>query len=286
MMIMRYFVITGLWIMTGCVSAIAQSADNKNTAVSLPLISRISVLSIHVRDTITHDSVFHFLTDRLGLAVEYYPVKWGERKYAGVFAGNMYLEPCGPYSNFSYVSTNFRAIFFGLNCESERAISSLAEDLTGRNIKINKGETIEVTDTIMMTQNIYFNIASGSGPNKVREDSLRSVIAENTKNTPGIESIKEIRVGYLDNRALARWRALIMPSVLTEDGLWKINEDQSVRFVKSSIREVNAIVFKVKSLEVAKKWLAANNLSGEIRNDEIELDRSKVFGLSILLSEK
>ena len=252
----------------------------------LPIISRISVLSIHVRDTLVHDSVFHFLTDKLGLPVEYYPQKWIERKYAGVYAGNMFLEPCGPYSNFSYATNDFRAIFFGLNCESERSLSSLAADITGRHIEIRQEGSILVTDTTIIKPNIYFGISSRPIQDKVNEDSLRIVMLRNKNNGLGIERIKEIRIGYTDNHCLAKWGKLIMPSVLSQTGLWKINEDQSIRFVKSSIREVNAIVFKVKSLKEAKNWLSANKLLGDIYKDEIALDKSKTFGLIILLSEK
>jgi hypothetical protein len=252
----------------------------------LPVLSRISVLSIHVRDTLTHDSVFHFLTDRLGLSVEYFPLKWNERKYAGVYAGNMFLEPCGPYSNFNYASNDFKAIFFGLNCESARSLTSLAEDLTQRHIEMKQDGSIEVTDTTIIKQNIYFSISSGPIQTRVNEDSLRLVLFRNNEKGPGIERIKEIRVGYTDNQSLGKWENLIRPSVISQSGLWKINEDQNIRFVKSSIREVSAIVFKVKSLEKAKNWLSVNNLTGRIFTDEIALDKSKTFGLFILFSEK
>jgi hypothetical protein len=218
--------------------------------------------------------------------VEYYPEKWGDRKYAGVYAGNMFLEPCGPYSNFSYASNDFKAIFFGVNCESDRSLSSLTKDLTERHIEIKQDGSIQVTDTTIIKQNIYLSISSGPIQNKVSEDSLRSVMLNNNENTLGIERIKEIRIGYPNKAGLTKWENLILPAVMSRDGLWKINKDQSVRFVKSSIREVSAIVFKVKSLRKAKDWLSVNKLLGDISKDEIALDKSKTFGLLILLSEK
>jgi hypothetical protein len=261
-------------------------ASHKIDGIVLPVISRVSVLSIHVRDTLVHDSIFHFLTDKLGLSVEYYPVRWNERKYAGVYAGNMFLEPCGPYSNFKYATNDFRAIFFGLNCESDRSLSSLAEDLTARHIEIMKDDIIHITDTAVIKPNIYFGISSGHIQNKVSEDSLRSVMVKNNINGPGIERIKEIRIGYPDNYCLERWKELIMPSQISDEGLCKINNDQTIRFVKSNIREVNGIVFKVRSLKKAKDWLIVNKLLGDMSKDEIALDRPKTFGLIILFSEK
>ena len=200
------------------------------------LISRVSVLSIHVRDTLVHDSVYHFLNEKLGLAVEYYPVKWSDRKYAGLYAGNMFLEPCGPYTNFRYASENFRAIFFGLNCESGRSLRSLAEDLTQRDIGIYQDETIQVTDTSFISQNIYLSIASGKGPDQVKEDSLRSIMADNNKNALGIERVKEIRICYTDESCLGKWKKAALPAVISDAGLWKVNEDQSVRFVKGKYK--------------------------------------------------
>ncbi len=282
----RSLLLTAICLMAIRQGLIAQPAADREELKYAPVISRVAVLSIHIRDTIVHDSIYHFLTEKLGLPVEYYPLTWMDRKYAGIFAGNMYLEPCGPYSNFSYASRDFRAIFFGLNCETDRSLSSLADDLTGRGIAISRDETIQVTDTAIIKQNIYFSVASGPGRTATHEDSLRTVLNRNTRNTLGIERIKEIRVGYPDKSALDKWEVLMKPSILSHDSLWVVNEDQSVRFVKSNIREVNAIVFKVRSVERAKKWLAENNLSGDVYGDDIALNRSATFGLLILLSEK
>ena len=98
------------------------------------MISAVSVLTIHVSDTNIHQSVFGLLTDALKLPVKYGPVMMGERRYAAVYAGNMFIEPCGPYSNMSYPVKDFEALFFGLNCGSDQAPSSLAKDLRRLNI--------------------------------------------------------------------------------------------------------------------------------------------------------
>jgi hypothetical protein len=282
----KTILLTAICLMTVIPVLNAQPANEQAEVKYAPVISRVAVLSIHIRDTIVHDSIYHFLTEKLGLPVEYYPLTWSARKYAGIFAGNMYLEPCGPYSNFSYASNDFRAIFFGLNCETERPLSSLAEDLAGRNIEISRDETIQVTDPAIIKQNIYFSIASGPGRTELHEDSLRALLYRNTQYSTGIERIKEIRVGYPDRSSLDKWAVLMRPSVLSPDSLWIVNKDQSIRFEKSSIREVSAIVFKVRSVERAKKWLTENNLYGEVYGDDIALDRSRTFGLLILLSGK
>ena len=141
-------------------------------------------------------------------------------------------------------------------------------------------------DTSIIRQNIYFNIASVSGDNKKTEDSLRSVMQMKNKNPLGIESIKEIRIGYTGKDYLEKWADLVKPSVISKTGLWKINDDQSVRFVSSNIREVKSIVFKVRSLNKAKTWLKENQLLGDNYGAETGLDISKTFGLIIFLSEE
>jgi len=217
-------------------------------------ISRVSVLSIHVSDIAMHDSVFHFLTDKLGLPVEYYSEKYAGRRYASVYAGNMFLEPCGPYTDIAYASKDFKAIFYGLNCESARSIPSLAEELSGKSISIKQSSRILVVDTAIIKQNIYFNISPQAAVNKKHTDSLLMKMEKNNEDNLGIERIKEIRVGYTGDYSLERWKNFIKPSFMSKKGLWKVNDDQSIRFVKSNIKEVDAIVFKVKSYSLNSKF--------------------------------
>jgi hypothetical protein len=296
-----FIVFLTIGLIIGWQSIKAQTIKDSQGASSTPFLSRLALLSIHVSSAAIHDSVYHLLTDKLGLSVDYYPLTYAGRRYTAVYAGNMYLEPCGPFSNFTYASKNFKAIFFGLNCGSERPLPSIAEELTGKNIKIEKGDAILVTDSSLIKPNIYFAIAAKAAPvnsddslqigrlenkkNK-REDSLRLVMLENNKTRLGIERIKEVRVGYKDNEGLKKWKDLIKPSELAKDGLWKPIEGPPVRLVKSNIREVNAIVFKVQSLKKAKTYLIENNLLGSANKNEIALDKSKTFGLSIFLCEE
>lgn len=99
------------------VSVIQLAGINKSssTLTEKPdtIFSGLHTLSIHIQDPVNHDSVFHFLTDKLQLPVYYHPLAFGERKYAGVFAGNLVLEPCGPYTQFNYATSDFKAIFSG-----------------------------------------------------------------------------------------------------------------------------------------------------------------------------
>ncbi len=275
------------WILAiGWINPQCQEVKSEVPDAAMPVISKVALLSIHVSSVELHDSVYHLLTKQFGLPVDYYPLSYAGRRYAAVHVGNLYLEPCGPFTTFTYNSKNFKAIFFGLNCESDRSVSSVAEELANRKIEIIKGKAIQVTDSSLTKPNIYINIVSDSKTNYGREDSLRSILLKNTRDALGIERVKEIRVGYKDDKGLDLWKELIKSSELSGDGVWKLKDGPSVRFVKSSLREVNSIVIKVKSLKKAQSYLTNINLPFNVLKDETSIEKSKTFGLSIFLTEK
>jgi len=255
---------------------------------TIPLFSRFHTLSIHVRDTITHDSVFHFLVEKLKLPVYYFPVKAGARKYAGVYAGNLVLEPCGPYSNFSYASNNFRAIFFGLTFEPFKTIPLSAKGLVDRKIPHDEGDTyIYIKDPELCDENITISfIGQGKIEYKRIFDSLSLAMTKDTENELGIEYVKEIWIGYKDNNNLQKWKELISPDKLANNKIWAESNLLEFHLIKSRIKEVQGITFKVKSLEAAKQYLLKNNLPGDYIDSKIILNKNLTFGLRICLTEK
>lgn len=281
---------------------------------TMPLFSGLHTLSIHVRDTITHDSVFHFLADKLKLPVYYYPVTYGNRKYAGVYAGNLVLEPCGPYTDYLYGSNDFRAVFFGLTFEPFESIPASATGLVSRKINYQAGDGYIYLqkDAALCGDNITISFMD-KGDNKTMDkrnmDSLRFAMnsdkettykvfeetdgetpagytSVNYYNEPGIEYVKEICIGYRDIPNLHKWKELISPSELNDKVIWKESNLLDFHFVKSNIKEVQSITFKVKSLKTAKQFFVKNNLFGSYADNKIQLDKAKTFGLSIYLTEK
>lgn len=252
------------------------------------ILSNMHTLTIHINDPTIHDSVFHFLRDQLQLPVYYHPVSLGERKYAGIFAGNLVLEPCGPYTQFSY-ATDFRAIFFGLNFETDDSISSVAKGLDRFNIKykIDGEENIYPQDPDLVGENTFIGISNrqGKGRDHARMDSLKLAMNANYSDSLGIEYVKEIQIGYRGDAQLQRWKELIFPTKLNTQGIWKTGNGLQMRFIQSSIKEVKAIMFKVKSLEKAKQYLVSNQLTFTTNGREIMLEPKKAFGLTIYFSE-
>lgn len=291
-----------------------ESAQDSIGHKTIPLFSGLHTLSIHVRDTITHDSVFHFLVDKLKLPVYYYPVTYGKRKWGGVYAGNLVLEPCGPYTNYLYGSKSFRAIFFGLTFEPFESISLSAMGLTDRKINHQTGDTYIYLqkDSALCGDNITISFMD-RGLIKIMDkrimDSLRYVMNADTEkkykvferiddeipnnftsvnyyNELGIEYVKDICIGYKDISNLQKWKELISPFELIDKEIWKESNLLKFHIIKSNIKEVQSITFKVKSLEIAKQYLVKNNLFGNFVDNKIQLDKAQAFGLSIYLTEQ
>lgn len=279
---------------------------------TIPLFSSgLHTLSIHVRDSVTHDSVFHFLVEKLKLPIYYYPVG-RNTKYAGVYAGNLILEPCGPYiKRFPYISNDFRAIFFGLTFEPFESIPQSEIGLTKRKIdhESNGSFIYFQKDSTLCGDNITISLMDRGterlGDIKIK-NSLRSAMNANTETTYkvfhiyekmtadstnvdynnelGIEYVKEICIGYKNSLNLQKWRQLIGPEEI-KDKKWKESNLLEFQFVKSEIKEVKSITFKVKSLEKAKLYLLENNFILKYSENKIEIDKKQAFGLSMYLTE-
>jgi len=267
-----------------------ESVRDSSIPKTNPLFSGLHTLSIHVRDTITHDSIFHFLADKLKLPVYYYPLSYGKRKYAGIYAGNLVLEPCGPYSNFTYASDDFRAIFFGLTFEPYKSISQTANALAEREITIEAGDSyIYLKDSGLCGENItisFIDKGDEKTNDKRKMDSLRFAMTTNPGNELGVEYVKEIQIGFKDNTNLLKWKELISPSELIDNEIWKESNILEFHIIKSNIKEVQSITFKVKSLDKAKRYLVKTNLFGSFVANKIQLDKAQTFGLSIYLTEE
>jgi len=262
--------------------------ETSNDTVNLEtasIISGVHTLSIHVRDTISHDSVYQFLVRKLMLPIYYTPEKYGLQKYAGVYAGNMVLEPCGPYPNIDYATDNFRSIFFGMNFEVYKSLASSEQELNNRGIKhqVNKG-SIYIRDSILCNENVF--IALYEVRDKEKRDSLRNTLITNVKNKPGIEYIKEIFIDYNEEANFLKWKEFLYPLEIGNNGVCQINNSLQIHFTRGNINEVKGITFKVESLVKAKQYLMKKNLFGSASYKKIKLNQTQTFGLSIYFTDE
>ncbi len=250
------------------------------------LISTLHTLSIHIQEPALHDSVFRFLTEKLQLPVYYQPLVLGERRYGGVFAGNLVLEPCGPYSDMDYASRDFKAIFFGLTFEPAVPIPDAAKILRERQIDHETGgdEFIFLKDPQLCGENIYISLMDKHDKMRdhVRMDSLRQLMEQRNPGL-GIEYVKEILLGIRDKDNLNKWKAFISPCPLNEEQVWRTDDKLHFSFSMTPYKEVSSITFKVKSFREAENYLNENNVPFTTEPGLIRIDSTRSFGLHIFL---
>ncbi|HUX58922.1 MAG TPA: hypothetical protein VMV47_08175 [Bacteroidales bacterium] len=278
-------ILLGIMILSQTNLAQRESAHDSINPPVFPIISGLHTLSIHVRDTITHDSVYNFLTGKLMLPIYYAPEKYGHQKYAGVYAGNMVLEPCGPFPDINYANDNFRSIFFGINFEVYKSLAAGEQKLNNRGFtrQVNKG-SIYIRDSILCNENVF--LALYEVTDKGKRDSLQNTMITNGKNNPGIEYIKEIFIAYNEEVNLQRWKEFLYPLEFANKGICQINDSLTIYFTRGNINEVKGITFKVKSLAKAKQYFKNNNLLVFASGEKINLSSTQTFGLLIYFTDE
>ena len=251
-----------------------------------PLIGNLHTLSIHIQEPAIHDSVFRFLTEKLQLPVYYQPIVLGERRYGGVFAGNLVLEPCGPYSDMVYANRDFKAIFFGLTFEPALSIPDAARILRERQFVHETGgdEFIFLKDPELCGENIYISLMDKHDKirDHIRMDSIGQLMEQGNPGL-GIEYVKEIRLGIPDMENLIKWKAFIAPCLLDEELTWKMDDKLHFSFSRTPYKAVSSITFKVKSFIGAENYLNEHNVLFTSEPGLIRIDSTQSFGLRIFL---
>lgn len=263
---------------TGCDRS--QTLNENGTQESGFRISGMHTLSIHTRDTVTVNSIYNYLNEELKLPVYYTPVTIGMRKYAGIYAGNMVLEPCGPYENREYARDDFRAIFYGINFSVNDSLKYFDKTLNELGIghQANKG-SIYIRDSLLSNENIFTALYEIRDKNQ--RDSLKSCL-NSTTGGPGIEYIKEIVIGYKGEENIRKWKEYFHPLEI-QNSVYRINDSLQIRFEQNKINEIKSITFKVKSLIKARQFLADNHIKFEGSLKQIRLDPDEIFGLIVFL---
>lgn len=249
-----------------------------------PIASRLHTLSIHVRSHAIHESMLTLLRDELQLPPTYEPVTIGKRKYAAVQAGNLALEPCGPYPEHNYLHTNFEAMFYGLTFEPFDSAISSARDLDKRGILHGKPtENMSITDKDLCAPNVYVGFWKKANPEEIQ---ARAAALEAKQGGPlGVIRVDEIQVGYSDDKNLKKWIDFIKPAECVEENVYRIRDSLVLRFRKNDKKQVLGITLKVRSLDRAITYLKQRNLLGRMRDREVEIDAKRTHGLRIAIRE-
>jgi len=179
---------------------------------------------------------------------------------------------------------DFKALFYGLNCRSDQSPSLIATNLARQHIACEgeSPETFRIQDA-SLTEGIYLAVSAKARdkPGEEREASLRSAMAASNRDGLGFECVKEIWLGYAEPADLQAWREFLGASGKVNDLLWRLNQNQSIRFVRSDIRGVRGIVCQVHSMGQAERYLKKTKTYGRAVDGRIELDKGKTFGLLI-----
>jgi hypothetical protein len=280
-------VIVGLFVTCPCLSAPG----------SIPVVSQVHVVSVHVRDHAVFDSVFLFFRDILKLPLVYgelsKPGNEGQTLYAAFSVGNAYIEPCGPYKIDAPFSPDRTARFHGLTFAPAVSIAEEAKELGRRNIShsevIGGGDMsrfIYLTDVLLTGKRQAVSLWEIQDQNdRANLGFLTSSLEEARGGALGVKGIEEVRIGYPQKENLAQWGRFLTPAK-HEGDRWFVGNGPVLRFVESTDTQIESIVLSVASLEKAKAVLFQRQLIGAQTPDHIELDPAKIWGLRIILKEK
>ncbi len=258
-----------------------------------PIFSRIHTVSIHVKDFQTFNSAFHFLSDDLKL-----PKKWGQewtpgtkakRMYAGFWAGNICIEPCGPYDTDRFES-NARAMFFAITFLPFESSKASARELDMRGLTHNdKKVFLSVTDPHLSSGNCGVCIMDVGRENRekdnAREAELQTEFASTQGGPLGLIGVEEILVRYTCDEGRRRWERLLEPIRSNAENLGRLGDSPAIRLIKDSRTGLAGVVWKVRSLATATRVLKDRGMLGKVQDRQVQIVEAKTCGLTIFLRE-
>jgi hypothetical protein len=279
--------IAAAWVACLCPSVIAAPS----------VVSQVHVVSVHVQDQATFDSVFLFFRDTIKLPLIYgevsTPETRGQTLYAGFSVGNAYIEPCGPYKSDAPFSAGQPARFHGLTFAPATSIAEDANELGRRSISHSQvlgrwtmPRFVYVTDALLTDRKQAVSIWEiQNEDDRANLRFLSPPLEEAQGGALGVKSIAEVRIEYPNKECLTQWGNFLAPAKREGDA-WFVGGGPVLRFVPGAETQIESIVLKVESLDKAKAVLSQGNLIGDQAPDSIELDPAKVWGLRIILKEK
>ncbi len=261
------------------------------------VVSQAQVVSVHVRNQATFDTVFIFFKDVLQL-----PLVYGELSkpgddtrtfFAGFSVGNAYIEPCGPYQNDAPYHPNQPARFHGITFCPATSITDAVKELGRRNLAYSGpfggGQMpwfVYLSDPALTGKLLAASIWEIQN----KEDHanlpyLSAVLKDAKGGALGVKRMAEVRIGYMDSTHAIRWRGFLHPA-RQEGDRWIVGNGPKLRFVPSPKLQIESILLEVGSLKKVKAVLASKNLLGQPTSNVLELDPAKTWGLRIHLQEK
>jgi len=273
----------------GCI----HSTQKSNLPATTPVFSRIHTVSIHVRDFQTFNSVFRLLNDDMKL-----PKKWGQewtpqteakRMYAGFWAGNMCIEPCGPYDTDEF-EDDASAMFFAITFLPFESSQASAAELARRGLTHDGRKVyLSLTDPYLSGGNRGVCIMD-VGPEDREKDNARHAELQTefaaAKGGPlGLVGVEEILVRYTSDESRRRWVRLLEPARPNAENLWRLGDGPAIRLIKDSRTGMAGLVLKVRSVATATRVLKDRGMLGKTRDGQVQIRKDKTSGLAIFLRQ-
>ena len=259
-----------------------------------PVVSRVYWVTIHTRSLDTFDSLYGLLSRDLKLPVFFQPETHGARRYAAVLAGNVILEPCGPFADSSYRSASVLARWSTLIFRPHRSTADSLTRLEQQGIEHGSpktetwdGKQVNVNVTGLSTPGMLVMLSEcveGEETLNAKLGSLRDELKAGEQGSLGIRCVDEIHIGYSNDEYLSRWRALLSP-IQPTDGVWQLSAGPRLRLVRADRDEIVALVLKVGSIAQAVDQLTARNMLGGKQENMVAIAEGGACGLKIYLRE-
>ena len=277
------------WLLIATNYASAQEINN-DTASHEPVISYIYWITMHAREPEIYDSLYQFFVHDLQLPQLFDTETYGSARYFTIRAGNVILEPCGPFEfhpDFGpEVTTRYNTLAFR-PYESAATSAAILQNL-GFGITVrDQDELLNLTVDELTTDFLPVNV-SKTAPVKNEDglilDSLQKDLIRRGGGPLGLEYIEEVHIGYTTDEYLAKWKEFLHP-LENKTNFWILPHKPNIRFIKSEREEIVALVFKVRSLASAVRYLKSKNMLGTQNGDLTEIDISWNRGIRIFVTE-
>lgn len=286
--------------------SIAVSCSNKKVEEQpTSPIEKISIFEIYLKKSNQLDELNLFLKDTLELPVEWEPFDFfGDSVVydAAFYLGNTTLELLALYKGDSTLTEEARynrILFDSKNIENA---SSFLEkvglphnppfdfNIVSNSSELTIGKQINLDSLSKISNvNIAFWEYLPSGFNFTERGIKAEYLSELenkldsafNSNPMGITGLKEVHLS-LDKQGIEQWNKLLGQN---EKNVWELADGLTISINQSSrARGVDWIKIRVKSLFEAKEFLSTKNLLF-IENNQLLIDRSKFYGLKIILEE-
>jgi hypothetical protein len=255
-----------------------------------PVVSGVFWITIHARQPEIYDSLRRLFVEDLGIPQYFDTETYGSSRYFTVLIGNVILEPCGPFpfhqSFGPDIMTRFNTLAFRPFESLDSSIATLQNQ--GFDITANeKDALLSLTVDELATEFLPVNISKSADWNsrdKIIMDSLHHMLTTKGGGPAGLEYLEEIHLGYRSMEYQDKWKSFLYP-METRGNLWILPKRPNIRFYESEREEIIALVFKVRSLEVAARYLETKGLLGNQTSGTIEIDMGHARGIKLLLTE-